>query len=98
MPSCGWWGMPDDLGDELRKDYKKFRRLQQVGDGQGMSLSVKLEYAFWAGAVVSVGAMLISMYFIDPADHGMVWLFGSLGGIIACSGLAFVVRQLPEVE
>lgn len=89
--------MPDDLGDELRKDYKKFKRLQAVGSEDGLSLSAKMEYTFWTLAIACVAGMLGSMYFIDPAKHGMIWLWGSLGGIIAFAGLALAVRQLPEV-
>lgn len=86
-----------DPGEELRKDYKKFKKLQSMGDGDGLGLSAKMEYTFWGLAVLSVLAMLVSMYFIDPAQHGMIWLWGSLGGIMAFAGLALAVRQLPEV-
>lgn len=91
--------MPNDLGDQLKKDYEKYQRLQEVGEGDGLGLGAKMEYTFWGLAVLSVVGMMVSMLFVGPDKPitGEVWLTASLGSIAAFSSLALAVRQLPEV-
>jgi len=89
----------DGLGDEVQRDVEKYRKLQSV-KLRGGDLTVKLEYACWALAVLAVGGMLVSMYFAGPGKPltGMAWLGGSLVTIVTFGGLAIVFRRIPEVE
>jgi len=81
--------------EKIKEGIREYRRSGSVRPS--VSLTTKMEYAFWTGAILAAGTMVVSMYFVDPAENGTLWLFGSLGGIALFAGLALLMRHLPEV-
>lgn len=90
--------MADDMMEQAKKDVEKFRKIRRAGSGS-MSVTKKMEWAFWFGAIVSVGFMLGSMPWVGPtkAISGELWLIASLGGLSTFGTLAFIMRQMPEI-
>lgn len=90
--------MSKDVSDMVKSDVQKFKKVRQM-DGSGWSIPAIMEYTFWTLALLSVIGMLAAMPFVGPdkAIPGAAWLAGSLGGMSIFGGLAFVIKQLPDV-
>jgi hypothetical protein len=87
-----------DIGDQLKRDVEKYRRLQRVGE-DGWDIPTMMEYTFWTLAILSVVGMLVWMFVFTPvgSEAGVTWLLGSIGPMLAFTILALITRRLPEV-
>lgn len=90
----------DDVSDWVENDVEKFKSLRNR-DERNLSLTKKMEYAFWGLTALAVVGMIGTMFYpgVGPQQpiSGIQWLGGSLGGIIVFGAIAMVLRQLPEV-
>lgn len=93
--------MADDLEDWAKDDVQKIKRWKNKSGGS-LSITKKMEFGFWGLALLSLVWMMISMLYPgvgpDKPISGIMWLASSIGGMGLFGGLAFVIRQLPEVD
>lgn len=93
--------MGNDLEDWAKNDVEKVKKWRQK-DGSSLSITEKMEYSFWGLAILALVWMMVSMVYpgVGPGKpvSGILWLSSSIGGMGLFGGLAFVLRQLPEVD